>query len=120
MVKDGSEKAVYQVNNEKDTGYSNKSANVPGDLCCRCHIGIYMRNSIVKCAIKIAVIAIMLLIGAYIGLWNNNQAQEAYDNRQYGIIDTSNNWLLVVPMLLVTIAFIPAGYLLGRKIDKDN
>ena len=79
-----------------------------------------MRNSIVKRIIKIAVITAMLLIGAYIGIWNNNQASEAYDNRQYGTVNTSNNWLLVVPMLLVTVAFLPAGYLLGRKIDKDN
>ena len=79
-----------------------------------------MRNSIVKRTVKIAVIAAMLLIGAYIGLWNNSQAQEAADNRQYGVVNTSNLWLLVVPMLLVTIAFIPAGYLLGWKIDKDN
>ena len=79
-----------------------------------------MRNSIVKRIIKIAVIIAMLLIGAYIGVWNNNQAGEVYDNRQYGTVNTSNNWLLVVPMLLVTVAFLPAGYLLGRKIDKDN
>jgi uncharacterized membrane protein YfcA len=79
-----------------------------------------MRNSIVKRAVKITVIIAMLAIGAYIGMWNNAEADKVADSKQYGTVNTFNNWRIIVPMILVTVAFIPAGYLLGRKIDKAD
>ena len=95
-------------------------ADVPAGIYHRGSRRICMRNSIVKRAVKIAVIVVMLAIGAYIGIWNNAEANKVADSRQYGTVNTFNNWWIIVPMLLVNVAFIPAGYLLGRKIDKTD
>ncbi len=62
----------------------------------------------------------MLAIGIMIGAWNNYEADQVEDNRQYGAVNTENNWWLISPMLAIITAFIPAGWLIGRKIDEDN
>lgn len=97
-----------------------RSIEMAGSIYCRSRIGVYMRNNIAKRAVKIGIILLMLGIGAVIGMWNNNEAASIAENKQYGIVNTTNNWWAVVPMLLINLAFIPAGWLIGRKIDEDN
>jgi len=99
---------------------SGKTFNVAGCICSRGRIRLYMRSNFVKRAVKISIIVAMLVIGAMIGLWNNAESASAAENKQYGTINTVNNLWVVIPMLLVNLAFIPAGWLIGRKLDKDN
>jgi hypothetical protein len=60
-----------------------------------------------------------LTAGGIIAFWNNGLSQQARD-LQITDLQPVNNWFFIVPNFVIMVALAIAGYLIGRKYDKNS